>query len=141
MSHNQRMQMYRSRRHEVMVDFDGTLSRFKYPDIGPPLPGAREFLEELRRMGLYIIIFTARMSPDFRTVAERGEMLHEIEAWMDKHYMPYDEIDLGNSGKRLGMAYIDDRGVAAGVDIPWEDVLDRVRKIKRREDARWRRRG
>jgi hypothetical protein len=88
-------------------------------------------------MGLHIVIYTCRMSPDFRTVSERGAMLHEIEAWMDKHDMPYDEIDLGSSGKRLGMAYVDDRGVAAGRDIPWEDVLDRVRTIKRREDSRW----
>lgn len=141
MSHNQRMQMYRESRHDVLVDFDGTLSRFKYPDMGPPIPGAREFLQELRRMGLRIVVWSSRLSPQFRVTAERNAMRKEIMEWLDKHDMPYDSVDHGTSGKRLAMAYVDDRGVAAGVDIPWEDALDRVRTIKRREDARWRRHG
>lgn len=137
MNHNSRMAEYRRRRNDVMVDFDGTLSEFQYPDIGPPIPGARDFLHELKRMGMFIVIYTARMSPAFRTQEERWAMYDSLRNWLRDNEMPFDEIDFGDEGKRVAMVYVDDRGAAAGPDVPWYETLRRVREIKKREDERW----
>lgn len=40
----------------IAVDFDGTLCRNAYPEIGESMPGARKSLEELRERGHYLII-------------------------------------------------------------------------------------
>lgn len=129
--------MYREARYDVMVDFDDTLAEFKYPDLGRPREGAREFLQDLANLGYRIIIYTARMSPEYRTWSERQSVLYKLEQWLERHDMPYDEVDRGDSGKRVAMAYIDDRAAEAGPGVSWETTLARLAHIREREDARW----
>lgn len=137
LNHNQRMQLYRQSSHEIAVDFDGTICTFKYPHMGRPIPGAREFLHDLHERGLKIVIWSSRMSGAFRSPEERTEMAREMTNWLRRNAMPFDEIDMGNTGKRLALAYVDDRGVAAGMDTPWEHVLARIDVIQDREIRRW----
>lgn len=137
LTHGKRMQMYRSAGNSVLIDFDGTLCQFDYPKFGAPMPGAREFLHNLKARGLDIVVWSSRLSAQYRTRAERVDVKKQIESWLRRNAMPYDEVDMGDLGKRLALAYVDDRGVAAGMDVPWENVLDRIDTIHDRELKRW----
>lgn len=90
----------------VCVDFDATLARYtRYEGatkIGPPLPGARDFLIALEERGCRVLIFSCRAS-------EGG--LDAIRTWMAEHRMPHHRIWTGY-GKPSALAYVDDRGVA-----------------------------
>jgi len=44
----------------ICVDFDGTIVDHRYPDTGPPAPGAIEWLREWQKNGAKIILFTMR---------------------------------------------------------------------------------
>ena len=111
-SREERQEFYEARNKDIVVDFDGTLAQWAYPDMGEPMPGAKEALEYLRRQGYRIVINTCRMSPEINTIVERVNTRHAIRIWMLKNDMPYDEIDDGCNGKRLGAVYIDDQAVA-----------------------------
>jgi len=137
LTHGQRMQMYRSAGNIVLVDFDGTIADFQYPRMGPPVAGARDFLQAVKDRGLDIVLWSSRLSPQYRTLPERREMAREMENWMRRNAMPFDDIDIGNFGKRLSLAYVDDRGIGAGLDVPWEHVLTRLDAIHDRELRRW----
>lgn len=139
LTHAQRMKMYRNAGNCVLVDFDGTICEFRYPNLGPPIPGARDFLNTLKERGLDIVVWSSRSSAQYRTRAERVQVKKEIENWLRRNAMPFDEVDMGDVGKRLALAYVDDRGVQAGMDTPWEDVLDRIDHIHQRELRRWNR--
>lgn len=119
----------------VMVDLDGTLVRFSYPDLGPPLPGARKFMRELIRRGLRPIIYTSRMSSGIYTEEERAATLAKIGRWLNRHKIPYDSIDTGNSGKPVALAYVDDRGVSFNGN--YDRCLRRIEAIRERESARF----
>ena len=90
----------------VAVDFDATLSKYhKYEGptkIGKPIKGAREFLRQLKKRKLKVVVFSCR-------AMEPGG-LEAMEAWLERHRMPYDEIYCGQ-GKPHAIAYVDDRGV------------------------------
>lgn len=60
----------------VAVDFDGTLSRSTYPDVGPEIPGAAFFLHALERLcdgKIGRILWTCR----------EGDKLENALAWLD----------------------------------------------------------
>ena len=44
----------------LAIDFDGTIVKELYPDIGSLLPGAKEYINKLYDDGHYIIIWTCR---------------------------------------------------------------------------------
>lgn len=131
------MKMYRSAGNCALIDFDGTICEFNYPQMGPPIQGAREFLHQLHDRGLDIVIWSSRMSSQFRTKQELEETAKMIANWMRRNGMPFDEIDMGEVGKRLALVYVDDRGVHAGIDTPWETVLRQIDFIHDRELKRW----
>ncbi len=99
------------------VDFDGTLSRDDYlwrgdmTDMGEPIEGARNFLLEVRAKGYEIIIYTCRMGCELcNTVSKLDQSRELLEAWLQKHNIPYDSI-WGKIGKPIANVYIDDRSV------------------------------
>lgn len=115
----------------VAVDLDGVLAEFKgewdgkVENIGKLIPGAREFVERLRKRGLRIIIHTCRVnayaehipndmhperSPDQRLAAWAAHVLWVVEDWLDRNEIPYDEI-WTRPGKPYCVAYIDDKSV------------------------------
>lgn len=94
----------------VCVDLDGTICELS-PDGDyarvRPLPGAREGLEELKRRGAHIIIYTARRMRTHdgdlaKVCAEIGDL---TRWWLRRHAIPYDEIVFG---KPYAHVYIDD---------------------------------
>ena len=132
-----KMAHYRVRGQEVLVDFDGTLCEFAYPKLGAPLPGALEFIKSLIVRGLRPVIWSSRMSLDTGSVEDVRLHRQAIIMWLKKHGFPGLAVDDGRSGKRLALAYVDDRGVAAGNDVCWSEVLRRVDEIHAREEAKW----
>ena len=107
----------------VCVDLDGVLAKLdKWEGVerfGPVIPGARFFLEELRRKGFRIIIHTVRCSPEINPPPD-GENWYRgvwadhlatlVRQWLNANDLPFDEI-WSDWGKPLADVYIDDRAV------------------------------
>lgn len=130
----QRRELYESAKDIVMVDFDGTLCSWSYPDMGDPEPGARHFMRSLIRRNLRPIVWSCRLSPEFNTPEEIGIAYDQMNQWLNKHDIPFHEIDLGENGKRLCLAYVDDRN--AQYTGNWDRVLGRVDSLIEKERAR-----
>jgi len=111
----------------VLVDFDGTICKFSYPAMGKPLKGARYFMKGLIDRGFQPVIWSCRMSPEHYTDEERFTSMAKIAKWCEEHKIPYHSIDDGNMGKRLCLAYVDDRGVHANGNF--DAMLRRVDQI------------
>lgn len=106
----------------IAVDLDGTLAEYKkwigVKVIGKPLPGAKEFLEELHRRGYRILIYTARtagrnkgkVQDNGLTKYTQEDLNAIVENWLKKNDMPYDAIHFGDS-KPAASAFVDDRAV------------------------------
>ena len=105
----------------VCVNLDGVLAKYEkwegIQNFGQVIPGARFFLEALRRVGFKIIIHTVRCSLD----ANPAPVCREPESWVDHlvtlvrqwlnaNDLPFDEI-WSDRGKPLADIYIDDRAV------------------------------
>lgn len=86
--------------HTIAVDLDGTLATYsgnwQSPEIGDPLPGSREFLSTLKRMGFRVLIFTSR----------RGDVAGWLDRWGLTQYV--DEV---RQDKPLYLAFLDDKNV------------------------------
>jgi hypothetical protein len=121
LSQEEKQGVYRERAQHALIDFDGTLSQWSYPELGDPQEGAREALFELRRRGYRLIIWTSRMDRTIYTLPERLATKHLIEGWLLKHDMPWDEIDMGVAGKRLAGIWIDDKVIHHLGD--WDETL------------------
>ena len=92
----------------IAVDFDGVLHRYsKGWDDGsiydPPMPGTKAGMEQLRKHGYTLLIFSARnRNPD------REE---EMRAWLKEHEIPFDRIATLADGKPFADVYLDDLAV------------------------------
>jgi hypothetical protein len=137
LSQEEKWAEYERASHEVLVDFDGTICQFNYPELGEPLPGARHFMRALMARGLRPIIWSSRMSPEIYTYEERCEAAEAIAAWAAQHKIPYYAIDTGENGKRLCMAYVDDRGVHANGNF--DAMLHRIDQIVEKVEGQHRR--
>ncbi len=95
----------------ICIDLDGVICSFKqsnqtYADV-TPLPGAVEYLQNLKNQGHYIIIHTARHMKTCN--GNVGQVINKVGKitldWLVKHQIPYDEIYFGKPWAEL---YIDD---------------------------------
>lgn len=48
----------------IAVDFDGTIAEHEYPDIGPPVPGAFDWMKRWQAGGAKLILWTMRSDSD-----------------------------------------------------------------------------
>jgi len=100
----------------ICIDLDATLAEYNgwkgVENIGQPLAGSVEFVNELAEKGYRIIIYTARLSP--ASNPRHGEQqiaLKYITDWLDKHNFRWHDIYVG-LGKPQAIAYVDDRAVS-----------------------------
>ena len=117
----------------IILDFDGTICGFKFPDCGPPEPGVKEALLDLQAMGFEIVIHSCRTGIYWKGTADTVNRIFHIKAivgFMAEHNLYYDELltDI-NMDKPIADFYIDDRGV--GYKGNWNEV---VREIGERND-------
>lgn len=111
---------YKRNRKEYVIgiDFDGTIVTHNYPDIGKPVPFAKEVIAMLNENGHKCFLFTMR----------DGERLEEarkycIEAGID--LVGYNESpdQFSTSPKQYGTFYIDD--VAIGCPLTYNKEMSR----------------
>ena len=100
----------------ILVDMDGVLADYSkgwqgLENIGDPIPGARKFLERLRKFAK-VTIFTTRchVSKGRTDDYTLDQMKDFVVDWLYKHNMPYDEVYVGQ-GKPYCVAIVDDRAV------------------------------
>ena len=69
-------------RLKIAVDFDGTLCKHRYPEIGEELPKGIEFLKNLRELGVQVYLDTMRC----------GKELEEAIKWCKDRGLEFDSI-------------------------------------------------
>jgi hypothetical protein len=85
----------------ILVDFDGVIVKAKredgtdyYPEIGPIIPGIREFLCACRDRGIVVEIWSARTNrgsgPEHPIHSHSGYL--QIQEFLDKNNLPYSKI-------------------------------------------------
>ena len=94
----------------LAIDWDNTIHDTLHPvegrRLGPPLPGAREALTELKRRGHHIVINSCN----------RASVIRD---WMLYYSIPYDSIWEGQ-GKVVADLYVDDSGYSFS---SWERTM------------------
>lgn len=93
------------------VDFDGTLCKEAYPNIGEPNTELIEFLKNEQKIGNKVILWTCRC----------GESLDAAIKWCAKQELKFDAINenlpglvavFGNDSRKIyADVYIDDRSI------------------------------
>ena len=61
----------------LAIDFDGTLVEHKFPDIGPEIPGAFDWLKKFQEAGAKLILWTMRSDGRNGKGKENGPVLTE----------------------------------------------------------------
>ena len=96
----------------IAVDFDGVIASWRlgsFDTPGPPIPGAKQFLENLRESGS-VMIYTSRCTEEYYKPQKASTLRQAVAYYMETHDLPYDEIWTGQ-GKPLAGVYIDDRAI------------------------------
>ena len=96
----------------IGIDFDGTIVEHKYPEIGNPVPGALETMNDLIQQGHKIILWTMRSGDtlqaavDYLTAA--GIELYGVNRNPDQHW--------SSSPKAYCHLYIDDAALGCPLE-------------------------
>lgn len=114
-----------NRQKIIAIDFDGTIVRHEFPEIGEFMPGAAEAIRSLHE-NYKIIIWTVR---------DAG-YLKVMKRFLDDNKIPYDAIndvivgvsDFSESRKIYADYYIDDRNFPGGFP-GWDVVMGELNKI------------
>ncbi len=111
----------------LVVDFDGTIAQDHYPEIGSPLPHAKDALSSLKEAGFEIVIYTCRMThKDGRPLSEVTDQKEKIENWLKEHEIPYDRIEDGLNGKPHAKFYIDNKNIEYRGGSDWERICAKI---------------
>lgn len=99
----------------IAVDLDGTILKYDgwrgIEHFGEALPGAKEFLTELRK-DARVLIWSTRGTESVKGKKQgEAKRLRELmQRALDERNLPYDDIWVGQ-GKPMAVAFIDDRAV------------------------------
>lgn len=108
----------------IAVDFDGTIVKHRYPEIGAELPFATDTLKMLQADGHRLILWSVR----------EGDLLAEAVAWcaergvefyaVNRDYPEESTQDKGFSRKLKADLFIDDRSL--GGLPPWGAIYEMI---------------
>jgi hypothetical protein len=94
----------------ICIDFDGTVVDHRFPDIGPPAPGALEWLERFQQAGAKLILFTMRSDG-----GKHGDTLGAAVKYLEDQGIKLygvnknpTQVHWTSSPKAYGQIYIDD---------------------------------
>lgn len=94
----------------IAIDFDGTITDHRYPDLGRPVPGAFEWMKRFQAAGATLILWTMRSDgPD-------GPLLTEADDFCRENGVIFKHVNENpqawtTSPKVLAHAYIDDSAI------------------------------
>lgn len=110
----------KSQNKYIGVDFDGTIVKHRFPEIGDPVPLAITVLRELQKSGVKIILFTMRSDGQ-----KSGNVLTEAVEYIEKHGISLyginhnpDQDSWTTSPKAYAHAYVDDLSVGCPLIHP-----------------------
>lgn len=116
----------------LSIDFDGTIAHEEYPDIGDPLPGAKQVINTLYEMGHIIIINSCRAGKYEQKMKEylykngiKHHFVNENPPWRIEQYEGLDCRKIGAD------YYIDDRNLFSR-EINWPDIFSEIMKLCRK---------
>ena len=100
----------------IGVDFDGTIVENDFPDIGAPVPWAKEVLWQLVDYGHRVILWTCRSNYDLLAAIDyvRNTMGLDFHGWNSNRLG--DEFP--GSPKLYADDYIDDKGIGCPLVFP-----------------------
>ena len=117
----------------ICVDFDGTIVDHRFPEIGPPVPGALAWMGKWQAAGARIILFTMRSDG-----GKNGDVLSQAVDYLTQNGINLyginknpTQVHWTNSPKAYGNIYIDDAGYGCPLIQPegfqrpcvdWSDV-------------------
>lgn len=111
----------------AIIDFDGTLCKFMFPDVGPIEPDVKIALHILKDAGYTIKIHSCRTATYWNREDERRIHIKIIQDFMKKHELPYNEIIMSLSmDKPIADVYIDDRAIR--YENNWLEIARRLMK-------------
>ena len=94
----------------ICIDFDGTIVDHRFPDIGPSVPEALEWMKKFQDAGAKLILFTMR-SDGSRSGDALARAVHYLEengiSLYGVNHNPT-QIHWTSSPKAYGQIYIDD---------------------------------
>jgi hypothetical protein len=116
------------KRETIAVDFDGVIHAYSkgWHDgtiYDVPIAGAREAMAKLSAL-FYILIYSTRNYDRVIDGEQQENQVAEMEAWLEKYHIPYDEIHT-QSGKPVCKLFVDDNAYRFEGD--WETSLGEIR--------------
>ena len=114
----------------IAVDFDGVLHGYSkgFGDgtiYDPPVPGAREAMEELQAAGYKLYIYSTRSNKIYRK-KDDPDQNEAMKAWLEKHSIPFDRI--WSFGKPMADIYLDNRAIGFRGD--WKKTVKEIYGFK-----------
>lgn len=111
----------------AVIDFDGTLCKFAFPDVGPIEPNVKQALETLKAAGYTIKIHSCRTATYWNRPDEQKEHILLIKNFILEHGLPCDELITSPSmNKPIAEVYIDDRAIR--YENNWLEIARRLVK-------------
>ncbi|RKZ11213.1 hypothetical protein DRQ25_00420 [Candidatus Fermentibacteria bacterium] len=116
---------FRKKREGLYVDFDGTICKNKFPDVGEPEPYVREALTKMIKK--YDIVIhscrTAKYWTEFFKDHKPEEQVTVIEKFMEKYKIPYTRIETDHD-KPFAHRYIGDEAI--NYNNNWEEIASKL---------------
>ena len=104
----------------ICIDFDGTIVDHRFPEIGPPVPGALEWLGKFQAAGGRLILFTMRSDG-----GSNGSVLTDAVNYLQGNGIQLyginqnpTQVHWTNSPKAYGQVYIDDSAFGCPLKQP-----------------------
>lgn len=117
----------------IAVDFDGTIVRDRYPQIGNEMPFATDTLRMLLNEGHQLVLWTVRQGKELEEAIawcrERGVEFYAV----NKTYPGEDSSEPFYSRKIKADIFIDDRNVGGMLD--WGTIYEIIKKHKTLEEV------
>jgi hypothetical protein len=110
----------------ICIDFDGTIVDHRFPEIGPPVPGALEWMAKFQTAGARLILFTMRSDG-----GRNGDVLTAAVNYLDENGIQLyginknpTQVHWTSSPKAYGQLAIDD--AAFGCPLVQPDGFQRA---------------
>lgn len=96
----------------IAIDFDGTIAKHEFPNIGEVVPGAIKWIKRFKKLGAKIILWTMRSDGQ-----DAGDVLNDAIRFCSKRGITFDAINYNlfetwsSSHKQYAHVYIDDAAI------------------------------